>query len=259
MSYVVQGFQGVTMVKRAPSYNAETKILTYTTEYQGSEAAVRGLELPLSQQGLSYRTDHNGPVWSLFVDDPVQESIDENLDRWEIFTESTEKSLFELSSVVEYSSAYDAGIGPGDPTFKSVIEAAVASKEATPFGPEGVPFSLVAHLRSGVTGWQLDFVGIRRTRRMLASTSQGFRVSLDDGLYIYNTGQLGVPSTVAFGLPITPPVIPPTGTTLFRWGWRKRSQRVEIIGSFVEQTVELLFAPWSTLAYRDAQNNLAWT
>ena len=90
---------------------------------------------------------------------------------------------------------------------------------------------------------------------MLAYNAESYRINLDAGLYIYSTGQLGLPQSVAFGLPITPPEI----STLFAWGWRKRSQRVEIVGSFAEQTVELLFAPWSLLAYSTSTNNLAWT
>ena len=256
MSYVVQGYQGVTMVKRAPMYNAETKIRTFVTEYQGTEAAVRGLEGQLSLQGLSYRTDHTGPVWSLFVEDPVQEDIGEDLDRWEIFTESTEKSWFELDSVVSEAQRYDSAVAEGAPSYKSVVESAATSKNNTIESSSWEKAQIIVpHLRAGVTGWQLDLIGLRRTRKMLAYTAQNYRMNLDDGLLIYSTGQLGVPSSVAFGLPITPV----NTSTLFTWGWRKRSQRVEIIGSYVEQTVELLFAPWSTsLAYSTSSVNLDW-
>lgn len=257
MSYIVRGYPGVTLVKRVPTYNAQTRIRTFTTEYQGTEAAVRGLELPLTDQGLSYRIDQNGPVWSLFVDDPVQEDIDETLDRWEIFTESTEKSMFELPNVVSEGELYNAGILTGVASYKSVVEAAVETKDTIIENQSNWPqaYKLIRTMRAGVTGWQLDLVGIRRTRRIQSSIAENYRINLDAGLYIYNTGQLGLPSNVGFGVPVTPPAI----SDLFTWGWRKRSQRLEIIGSFVEQTVELIFAPWSTLAYTVSSSNLAWT
>jgi hypothetical protein len=256
MSYVVKGYLGVTQVKRAPVYNAETKIRTFVTEYQGTESAVRGLEGQLTLQGLSYRTDHNGPVWSLFVDDPVQESIGDELDRWEIFTESTEKSLFELPDAVDEALLYNAGVLTGNSSYRSVVESAVETRDdVIESFTWPIAKLIVHHLRFGVTGWQLDLVGIRRTRRLLSYSANNYRMNLDGGLLIYSNGQLGVPSSVAFGLPLTPPNI----STLFTWGWRKRSQRVEIVGSFVEQTVELLLAPWSTsLAYQIASSNLDW-
>jgi hypothetical protein len=259
MSYIVRGFPGVTLVKEAPNYNAETKTYTFVREYHGTEAAVRGLEPLLRQRGLTYRTDHQGPVWQLFVDEPVQD-VDENLDRWEVFTESTDKSLFELPEVVTVANQYDEGLADGELTFRKNCENAADSKAAAAFlarvtGDELTMANLViSHLRAGVTGWQLDLVGLRRTRRMEYLTSQSYQISLDTGLYVYSTAQLGLPNEVAFAVPATPADI----STLFTWGWRKRSQRVEIIGSFIDQTVDLLFAPWSTLAYTSASANLAW-
>jgi len=252
-NFTVRGFQGVTLVKSAPQYNAQTKIYSFVTEYQGTEAAVRGLEAQLIADGLTYRTDHQGPVWSLFVEVPEQD-IDENLDRWEVFTESTEKSLFEIPEVVTEAEGYDAGLSEGEPTYKQECESA-ASSVAALIEAEPNAFLVVRHLRAGVTGWQVDLIGLRRTRRLQAGSVASYQISLDTGLLIYSTSQLNVPPEVAFALPATPSDI----SDLFTWGWRKRSQRVEIIGSLVEQTVELLFAPWSTsLAYEVSTDNLDW-
>lgn len=254
MSYTILGYQGVTQTKAAPRYNAETKTYTFVREYQGSEAAVRGLEGQLRARGLSYRTDHAGPVWTLQVDDPVQD-LDEDVDRWEIFTESTEKSIFELPDIILDAIAYDSSLDAGETPFKKACENAVETKGgAIESDPSGA--TVIEHLKAGAVGWQLDLVGLRRTRRLEVynANSSTYQVTLDTGLLLYTTAQLGVPTSVAFGLPGTPADI----STLFKWRWRKRSQRVEITGSYVEQTVELLFAPWSTLAYADAGVNLRW-
>jgi hypothetical protein len=37
-----------------------------------------------------------------------------------------------------------------------------------------------------------------------------------------------------------------------------RGQRVEIVGNYAEQVVELVFAPWSLLAYEPSTVNLNW-
>ena len=89
---------------------------------------------------------------------------------------------------------------------------------------------------------------------MNVELATNFQLNTDTGLLIYSTAQLGVPDVIYFALPGTPPDI----SALAHWGWRKRSQRVELVGSFVEQTVELAFAPWSTLAYANSGSDLAW-
>ena len=252
MSYVVKGAQVPVLVSTFPNYNAETKTYAFEYEYRGTEGAIRGLEPQLRARNLSYRVTHDGPVWSLVVNQPLQD-IEEDLDRWEVSTESVEKSLFELPAVVLDAEDYDADIEDGEQTYRQACEEAVNQKAAL---IEARPnaYEVIRHLRAGVTGWQMDLVSLRRTRRMEQYQAVGYRLNLDTGLYVYSTAQLNLPAAVAFAVPSTPADI----SDLFTWGWRKRSQRVELVGSYVEQTVELLFAPWSTLAYQSAPSNLVW-
>lgn len=252
MPAIVKGSANPVLVRSFPNWNAETKTYTYEIEYQGTETAIRGLEANAKAGGLSYRISHDGPVFSIYITQPVVE-IDENLDRWEISTESTEKSLFELPAIVTAAEGYDAALVDGEKTFKQECEDAVNTKAAL-IEAEPNAYEVIRHLRAGVTGWQVDLVTLRRTRKIELGTAFNYGISLDTGLLIYSTAQLNVPNDVAFALPATPSDI----SDLFTWGWRKRSQRVEIVGQFVEQTVELLFAPWSTLAYTNSGSNLAW-
>lgn len=265
MSFTVVGYPGATLVQNAPQYNAEAKIYSYVREYQGTEEAIRGLETNLVAAGRSYRTSHQGPIWSLFFEEPV-EDLQEDVDRWEISTESTEKSIFELPSMIAVAADYDAGIADGEDTFRQAAEKAAQAKNSTfltAFIDSTLPDTLIHHLKAGVTGWQVDLVVMRRTRRVQSYTAQNLRITLDTGLLIYSTAQLGLPATVAFAVPATPASVYVTiagtpNTELFRWGWRKRSQRVEIIGEWTEQTVELLFAPWSLTEYTISSTALAW-
>ena len=115
--------------------------------------------------------------------------------------------------------------------------------------------NVVRHLRSGVTGYQIDFVTLRRFRQIdLTYAYAGGKMSLSDGQIVYSTAQLNLPSNVTFTLPSTPS----DPSADFSWGWRLRGQRVELQGNYAEQVVELVFAPWSTLAYTNATGNLDW-
>jgi hypothetical protein len=194
----------------------------------------------------------------MWIEEPELVDVEE-LDRWEIFTESVEKSLFELPDSVTEAITWDASAGASGGLFssyKKTIEELANEPNSATFAAASWPVAdkITRHLRSGVTGWQLDLVGLRRSRRFEAYLGPNYRIGLETGLLLYTTSQLNLPDVVAFSMPSTPSDI----SDLFKWRWRKRSQRVEIIGSYVEQTTELIFAPWSTLAYSDAGTNLNW-
>lgn len=250
---IIKGTALPVLVSDNPSYFSEIRQFIREVEYRGPEAAIRGLQQQFINDGYSYRITNDGPVFSIFVH-IVEQVVDEQLDRWEVFTESTEKSLFELPDVVQDAANWDASIDEGEPTFRDECEAGVNRKDTAAFGIGATAESVIKHLRAGTTGWQLDLVGLRRTRTLRAGSVAQFQITLDTGLFVYSTAQLNLPPAVAFAVPGTPSAI----SDLYVWGWRKRSQRVEIVGSFVEQTVELLLAPWSTLAYAPANGALIW-
>ena len=254
MAAIVKGDPTPILRSTFPTFNAETKVYSLQFEYVGTEVAIRGLEAQMKARGLSYRITHDGPIWTMLVDEP-QQTIDETIDRWEVFTEASEKSLFELIGAVEEAEVYDAARADGDPTYRQAVEDAATAKSSTIGSGRPTAAAIVKHLKSNVTGWQLDFIGLRRTRRVEQSVAGStYRLTLDTGLLVYSTAQLNLPAVVAFAVPPTPAAI----SDLSSWGWRKRSQRVEFVDQYVEQTVELLFAPWSTLAYGAASAGLVW-
>ena len=262
MSVVVKGFQGAVHTNVSTRYDAENRTTTYTYEYSGVESAIMGLVFQLRARGVYYRTHNRGPIFFLETDEPLTD-VDENIDRWEIFTESAEKSLFELPDIVAEASAHDAAaIGNDDDSYKKTVET-IAESPSTTY-PSGANVELlVRHLRAQVTGWQVDWVVLRRLRRLERFVANNnIRMTLDTGLLLYTTAQLGLPTDVAFALPSTPSDVTFVKNnvtyTLFKWRWRKRSQRSEYVGGFVEHTAELVFAPWSTLAYQDSNSALQW-
>jgi hypothetical protein len=263
---IVKGDASAQLVAKFPTYNAETKTYTETHEYRGIESAIRGLEQQMQSAGYSYRITHDGPIWTMQIDIP-QQDVDESIDRWEIFTESTEKSLFELPQYIVLANEFDSTrTNANDPTFRAEVENTEAVSGYSTIFSDWLSLLtqdernqigvLVTHLRSGVTGWQLDLVVVRRTRRVQNQFAPNYKINLDSGLLIYSTGQLNVPADVAFALPSTPSGW--SSIDIFAWGWRKRSQRTELVGNWVEQTIELVFAPWSLSAYSRATSSIAW-
>ena len=264
MSYVVKGNPGPIQVGTFPKYDAETKTTTYRYEYRGIESAIRGLEFGLRDRGWSYQIDHDGPVWRLTTEEPIFDA-QEDVDRWEIYTESTEKSLFELPRVAAVAGVFDSSAAASDSdSYKKTVETLVENPGTTFLADAGterriVTDSLVAHLRSGVTGWQLDLIVLRRTRRVERyNANNGIRLNLDTGLILYTTSQLNLPLDVAFALPSAPDDVIYGSETLAKWRWRRRSQRTEYIGNFAEHTIELVFAPWSVLSYSESSSDLSW-
>jgi hypothetical protein len=254
-----KGGAGPHLTREEPRYDSETGLRFIEQTFQGTEAAIKGMAPGLEAAGQSYTISVTNAVWELQTRVPINDPDTEDIDRWEISTEAHEASIFEQPDVVRAASEYDV-LPTTTSTFRKLCEDAVTDAKIvltgafTQFSSDGFD-AVLRHLRNGVTGFQYDFVLLRRFRKVSIEFALGTsgQIALDEGLLIYTTAQLNVPAAVFFTLPSTPSAFGD-----YRWGWKKRSQRVEIIGSFVEQTVELLFAPWSTLLYLDSGTNLDW-
>ncbi len=256
MSARWKGYGGVTLVSREPAFEAESGVEVEDRFYAGSQSAIFGLGVTLKAQGISFRINKiDGPVYGLSARIPINEPTQEVLDRYEITTEAQEKSIFELPGVMAEIAAFDDIAAEGSTTYRERAELAVGKAPGASVITSPLFLSVVRHLKSGVTGYQIDFVCLRRFRQVdLSYAYAGGQITLDTGFYIYTTNQLQLPAGVAFNLPATPAA----PSSDYQWGWRKRGQRVEIVGNYAEQTVELVFAPWSLLAYTTSGGNLAW-
>jgi hypothetical protein len=265
MSAIWKGTVGPVVVSEEIYHDAETGNVSVDIVYQGSRDAIFGLSVEFENQRVSFQTSQSGPVHTLTARIPTIINTGEvPSDRYEISTESMDKSIFEHPTIVEDANEYDSGIAAESKPYKKLAEESLEKQPTYSLAggfsdPANQNFrfaSVVRHLRNGVTGFQIDFIVLRRFRKVALDYGYGSagRISLDSGLHIYSTAQLNLPQSVAFSLPATPTA----PSTDYGWGWRKRGQRVDIVGNYAEQTVELVFAPWSTMLYSDATGNLDW-
>ena len=255
MSGIFKGQQSVVLVAEEVVYDPESGVRYKDQHFQGSKSAIFGLGAGLEQAGVPYRNGEvSGPVYSLTARIAFNDVSEvENLDRYEISTESIEKDIFEHPLVIAAASTYDASIATGAETFRERAERFVREKHD--FNINATFDTVVRHLKNGVTGFAEDFLLLRRFRKIdLTYGYASGKFNLADGSLVYSTAQLNLPSGVAFQLPTSPA----NPSSDYVWGWKRRGQRVEIVGQFVEQTVELLFAPWSTFLYTAATGNLSW-
>lgn len=262
MSALFKGRQNASLVSEEPAFDAETGARQFDQTFAGSKDVIYGLARSFEEDNLSYRISNQGPVYSIVVRVPEIDATQELLDRYEISTESEEKSIFEHPSVIVAAAEWDTGPGALLSSFKKLAEDAADDNSGYSLASASISAetqatfqSVVRHLRSKAVGYQIDFITLRRFRQIdITYAYSGGRFNLDDGSRIYSTAQLNLPASVAFSLPATPS----DPSADYSWGWKRRGQRVEIVGTLIEQTVELVFAPWSTLLYENATGNLNW-
>lgn len=265
MSAIWKGTVGPVVVSEEIHHESETGNVSVDITYQGSRDAIFGLSVEFENQRVSFQTNQSGPVHTLTARIPtIINAAEVQPDRYEISTESADKSIFDHPLIIGDAYEYNSSIAANAKTYQKLAtdasekrnEFALAGGFTDPVTQNSRFNSVVRHLTNGVTGFQIDFVVLQRFRKVALEYGYGSagRITLDSGLYIYSTLQLNLSQSVAFKLPATPS----DPSVDYKWGWRKRGQKVDIVGNYVEQTVELLFAPWSTLFYSNATANLNW-
>lgn len=262
---VFKGRQSATIISEEPVFEAETGAIQYDQTLAGSKEVIFALARGFKEDGISYRVTNNGPVYSIVARVPQIDATQENLDRYEIYTESEDLSIFKLPVVVQSAEEWDTGPGALLDSFRKLAEDAADDNSGYSLGSGSISAgtqdtfqAVIRHLRAGVTGYEENYIVLSRFRQIdNAYSIAGGKFNLKSGRLVYTTAQLNLPSDVAFSLTDLP-----SGSTGlpedYRWGWRLRAQRVERQGSLTEQTIQLAFAAWSTLAYDDATSNLNW-
>ncbi len=259
MSAIFKGRQSASLISEEPVFDASTGVREFDQTFAGSKEVIMGLAVGFEEDGISYRVTNNGPVYVITARVPQMDPAQENPDRYEIFTESQSLSIFQLPGVQEEMEAYDALIQDGEQTYRQWAEQYADEKSSIiDDGVYPLFAQVVRHLRAGVTGYEDDNLVLVRFRQIENNFAVGAgKFNLSSNALVYTTSQLNLPSDVAFTLTDLPSGISNLSQD-YRWGWRVRGQRVERIGSLTEQTIQLTFAAWSTLAYADAGGNLNW-
>jgi hypothetical protein len=255
-----KGTQGPLVENVEAQFDAETRTYNKRTTYNGSRTAIAGIELDFQSTGISYDVRNNGPVYTLSTRVPSNDAAVDELDRYEIGTETGEIEIWQVPSVVTAADEWDVA-HPLTPTWRKLAEqiATDPSQVDVAYPLTDTFNDVVKNLKAGVNHFPVDFLVLRRFRKISQDYSTGAagKFLLTDGTRIYTTSQLNLPSNVAFVLP-SAPATNPAFDDLFQWGWRRRSQQVQIVGAWVEQHVELLFAPHSLLYYSVGTGNLNW-
>lgn len=260
MSANFKGRQNASLISEEPAFDAETGATQFDQTFAGSKEVIFGLARSFEEDGISYRVSNTGPVYSIVARVPQIQSIPP--DRYEISTESQDKSIFEHPDVIFDAADYDEAVGSGAQFYRDLCEKSVHEPQqindgnfSDPVNQRATMEKVIRHLKNGATGFQIDFIVLRRFRQVdIKFANAGGKFNLADSSLLYSTAQLNLPQEVAFQLPASPA----DPSTDYSWRWKRRGQRVELVGTLVEQTVELVFAPWSTLLYTNATGDLNW-
>lgn len=258
MSYKVKGSAGPFIQDIRFSYDPEDSTYYKETTYGGSALAIQG-------QSAQFRAKNKGHVSIIEPNGTGQTTertplavLPENLqltERYEIATEFIEQDIFRHKAVSDAADTYDAGIASGADTFRKLAEDHV---ETGPPEIVSVLGRVTQHLRKGVTGFEREYIILRRSRKLpYTGIAPVIPASILDGRFIYTTEQLLLPTSIAFSLPPLSS-LPQSDWDDVQWGWRRRPSSVVFDGDFIEQSSEFVLAEWSLLLYEIATGAAGW-
>lgn len=233
---------------------------TVITRYKGTKDAIMGMRADIEDAGNSYQMekDGKGPYYTITIRSGSSPTTpDAEPVRWSLTTEVIEKDIFTHPDV---NAEMETANSPA--AYRADILAAVKEGRRTLFDglddEVGLPalFPLAERvfqeLRRGVSGYEDSYLVLRRTRAVAASVTTPMGTSASS--VIYDTGQLGIPSGLAFQIPTLTTLTAPPGTA---WGWRLRAHESEFEGTRIQQRHEFLLAAWSTLFYQASASPFA--
>lgn len=248
----------ISLVREEYRYDANTNAIQSEQEYHGTRRAAIGEFVRQSGgvNNVTYQTE--GAIGRVVVTTAIADSA-EYTERYEVLTEFVEKDIFQIPAVALEAKLYDAAVDAtgteGDPYYREAAEQVAANKKGFTVNPTSYPLfqNVVRYLRDGAAGYEVEYVVIRRSRRIPRGSA--VVASIGDGLNIYSTAQLGLPSDVAFAVPDSSAL---ESVPDYLWGWRRRPSNSTVEGTFLEQSSEFILAQWSTLAYTPASGGADW-
>lgn len=257
---IVKGSKAIQLVRQEYRYDPQQQASIVEREYQGSTASALGLYSKTSGGNTNVSVQLDGGIGRVVTQVPTFVTVNqEYTERYEVVTEFVEKDIFQIPAVAqearEYNDSVDAGGAEDDPYYREAAEQ-VATNKLTLTGINQWTYfnQVVRYLRDGVTGYELEYVVIKRSRRI--PRGSGTVASIGDGLVYYTTAQLLLPDDVAFSVPNSTSLTPISSD--YAWGWRRRPSQSVVEGMYVEQSSEFILSQWSTLAYSASSTEAAW-
>jgi hypothetical protein len=232
-------------------------------ELKGSKEAIYGRVPEFERNGIAYRIfKSDGPYYSLVATWQHGESANVDTVSWSITSETLQRSIFShpvINAEIEnYSNpnalkeAIERTVRAGKATITDDFSSASATENPITFAEGNFPQSYVAmeEIRRGVEYYDDEFIVLRReavrSRRYIVN-----RMTLDLTKKIYDDDHLGLPSDIAFTLPILDDLIQVAPANTY-WGWRLRNMQSEFEGESIRQRHEFVLANWSTNLYSRA-------
>lgn len=266
---VLKGTNSLVYSRTEYRYDPATRSRWADEIYTGSKAAaIGGFNSSSSgnnQVAASVEDGHGTLTISRPLTDPNEDFVP---DRYEVMHEFVEKELWSIPGVIAEAALYDATVSVGEaPTYrKRAEEAAEAFDNGTGIEAATYPLwhKIVRYLKNGVTGWESEYVVLRRSRRV--SRAQGNRgvdnrTTIGDSLSVYSTAQLDLPSDVLFTVPDSVAFnnsMSDAELEDYFWGWRRRPSTSVFEGIHADQTNEFIFSQWMNMRYTPATSNAAW-
>jgi hypothetical protein len=243
-------------------FDEQTGFQTVAT-YEGFKAAVdSALGLLSNIRGLRMNSrQDNGPWYRMTVSyaGTVEGTDEPPVDTWSRIVEFAQEDIRNNPNVIKLVTAA-AGVGATTAQiankmfawFKDIQDARKADPPALP-EPHDIGEDLVYELYSrGAEAHEQKRIVVRRRRIIPVSFAQPATIRAVE--IVYTTEQL----IAAFGVPLEfQPLLPPNPPFLpsnAMWGWRERSNTTDFVGSInkTEETMEWVFAAWSTVLYDPA-------
>ena len=259
-SPLVKGNPGPFLVDERLVYDPATASTTRERLYEGTKSAIQffGKVNTLNKKDSDTRfADGMGYA-------RVREGVEKEATtvRYEIGVEVLEEEIWTHPDIKDEMAAFDLvavdQLGTAQESYRKRAENAVS--EDIDNAPDNATYPLfrevVRLLREGVTGWEKEYIVLRRYRRIPSNLDTGSnRASLNTTSLIYTTAELDLPDDVYFNVPDTDDLASSDGYT---WGWRRRPSQVVYDGIYVEQSSEFVLAEWANLLYPLAGENSGW-
>lgn len=266
MSVVFKGSPGPVIIREEMEYSPDTG-RRVIIEYRGRKLEILGLIPEFEQNGTSFRFFKADDVYYGIIATWQDVNVANTQDiRWSLTTETLQRSIFSFPQIQAEISAYSnppalkeaitRAATSGSGIIKDDFSSSTTTKNPVTFSSASYPNAHIAleELIRGVDHYDDEYMVVRR--EAIKSARYPFtrmRTELDVTKKIYGTGDLGLPSTIAFQIPSLDDLIQAAPANTY-WGWRLRVAQSEYEGETLRQTHEFVLANWSTNLYTRATN-----
>jgi hypothetical protein len=259
---IVKGSKAIQLIRKEYRWDPQQNAAMMESEYQGSTLSAIGFYNKNigGQSNVSVTMD--GGVGRVLIQSPTSSKtsgVDDYVERYEVGVEFVEKDIFQVPAIAQEAREYDTMLDQlGDvesPYYRQLAEDVATNKGNKPNASIYPLFEkVVRYLRDGVTGYELEYVVIRRSRKIPRGSSNV--AAIGDGLLVYSTAQLGLPDDIAFSVPDSSALTPISSDYI--WGWRRRPSTSSVEGMYIDQNSEFILSQWSSLFYTASTTEAAW-